>query len=58
MIGTGGALVSAQLAAAMPGASASQQLAFAAGIVGLGSFAIGLAASTWLPEPAGTALPE
>jgi MFS family permease len=58
MIGTGGALVSAQLTAAMPGASASQQLAFAAGVVGLGSFAIGLAASTWLPEPAGTALPE
>jgi hypothetical protein len=58
MIGTGGALVSAQLAAAMPGSSASQQLAFAAGSVGLGSFVIGLAASAWLPEPAGTRLPE
>jgi hypothetical protein len=42
----------------MPGGSPSQQLALAAGIVGLGSFAIGLAASTWLPEPAGTRLPE
>src|SRR5206468_2082989 len=35
MIGTGGALVTAQLAAATPGSSAAAQLAFAAGSVGL-----------------------
>ena len=58
MIGTGGALVTARLAATMPGSSAAQQLAFAAGAVGLSSFLVGLAASAWLPEPTGTQLPE
>jgi MFS family permease len=58
MIGTGGALVTAELTAAMPGGSASTQLAFAAGAVGLGSFLIALVASAWLPEPGGSELPD
>src|SRR5207302_7067978 len=37
MIGTSGALVTAQLAATVPGGSASQQLAYAAGTVGVSS---------------------
>ena len=58
MIGTGGALVTAELAAAMPGGSASAQLAFAAGAVGVSSFLIALVASAWLPEPSGAELPD
>lgn len=57
MIGTGGALLTAELAAAMPAASASARLAFAAGAVGLGSFLVALVASRWLPEPPGDELP-
>ena len=51
MIGTGGALVTAELTAAMPGGSPSAQLATAAGVVGLGGFLVALIASAWLPEP-------
>ena len=58
MIGTGGAVVTAELAAAMPGGSASAQLAFAAGAVGVSSFLVALVASAWLPEPGGNELPE
>jgi len=58
MIGTGGALVTAELTAGMPGGSASAQLAFAAGAVGIGSFLIALVASAWLPEPGGNELPD
>ncbi len=58
MIGTGGALVTAELATAMPGGSASAQLAFAAGAVGVTSFLIALVASSWLPEPGGRELPD
>lgn len=58
MIGTGGALVTAELTAGMPGGSASNQLAFAAGAVGIGSFLIALVASAWLPEPGGSDLPD
>ena len=57
MIGTGGAVLTAELALAMPGGPATSQLAFAAGAVGLGAFLIALAASVWLPEPA-RELPE
>jgi Na+/melibiose symporter-like transporter len=58
MIGTGAALVTAELAAAMPGGSASAQLACAAGVVGVSSFLIALVASGWLPEPGGDELPD
>jgi hypothetical protein len=57
MIGTGGALVTAQLTAAMPGRSPTAQLAAAAGIVGVVSFGVALLASAWLPEPEGRELP-
>jgi hypothetical protein len=58
MIGTCGALVTTELAAAIPAASATTALTLAAGIVGLGSFLVALAASAWLPEPRTDALPE
>jgi hypothetical protein len=58
MIGTGGALVTAELAAVMPGGSVTAQLAIAAGTVGVSSFLIALAASVWLPEPGSDELPE
>jgi hypothetical protein len=57
MIGTGGALVTAQLTAAMPGRSPTAQLAAAAGVVGVVSFGVALLASAWLPEPEGRELP-
>jgi hypothetical protein len=57
MIGTGGALVTAQITAAMPGGSATAQLAMAAGAVGVVSFALAVLASAWLPEPEGPELP-
>jgi len=58
MIGTGGALVTAELAGVMPGVSATAQLASAAGAVGVSVLAVALVASLWLPEPAGEELPE
>ena len=58
MIGTCGALVTTELAAAMPVASATTALTIAAGAVGLASFVSALTASAWLPEPRGNALPE
>ena len=58
MIGTGGALVTTSLTFAMPGGSASAQLAYAAGAVGVTSFLIALIASRWLPEPEGLQLPD
>lgn len=58
MIGTGGAMVTTELAATMPGVLASTRLAYAAGAVGLTSFVIALAASRWLAEPSGRDLPE
>jgi MFS family permease len=57
MIGTGGALVTAELAVAMPAGHALSPLALAAGAVGLASCLIALAASAWLPEP-GRELPD
>ena len=58
MLGTGGAMVTAQLTTLMPGLSPFAQLANAAGAVGVVSFAVALAASAWLPEPDAPALPE
>jgi hypothetical protein len=57
MIGTGGALVSAQLTAVMPRGSPTARLAMAAGAVGVVSFVVALVASAWLPEPEGPDLP-
>jgi MFS family permease len=53
MIGTGGALVTSELALAMPAGLPVSQLALAAGAVGLVSFLIALVASAWLREPEG-----
>ena len=58
MIGTSAALLTTQLANVMPGGSPSTQLAYAAAIVAFLSYAIGLAASFWLPEPQQAELPE
>jgi MFS family permease len=58
MIGTSAALVTTSLANVMPGASPSRQLAYAATAVALGVYAIGFAASFFLPEPARDELPE
>ena len=51
MIGTFAALVTTQLANVMPGAGASTKLAYSAAAVGFLVYAVGLAASFWLPEP-------
>jgi Na+/melibiose symporter-like transporter len=58
MLGTGGAMVTAQLTLFMPGGSPSAQLAAAAGAVGVVSFVLALVASAWLPEPEGSDLPS
>lgn len=57
MLGTGGAMVAAQLTALMPGATPFARLAHAAGAVGVLSFVAALAASAWLPEPESAELP-
>ena len=59
MIGVGAALVTTQLATAMPGASlgAGTQLARAAGTVMVVVLLVFLVASFWLPEPEGDLLP-
>jgi MFS family permease len=58
MIGTSAALVTTTLANVMPGPTPSRQLAHAAAAVALAVYAIGLAASFFLPEPAREELPE
>jgi len=58
MIGTMAALVTVQLVVFMPGATLPVRLAYAAAIVGTAAYAIGFAASFWLPEPAQEALPD
>jgi len=58
MIGTGGELVTAELAGVMPGVSPTAQLASAAGAVGVSVLVVALVASVWLPEPGGEELPE
>jgi hypothetical protein len=58
MIGTSAAVIATQLANVLPAAAPSTRLAYAAGIVATGAYAIGLVASFWLPEPAGEDLPE
>jgi len=58
MIGTSAALLTTQLANAMPGASAPWRLAYASALVGTASYILGLAASFWLPEPKQEELPD
>lgn len=58
MLGTSFALVTTQLANAVPGESPSMQLAYAATIVVTFVYAAGLITSFFLPEPKSDALPE
>jgi MFS family permease len=58
MIGTSAALVTTTLAGMMPGATPSRQLAHAAALVAFAVYAVGLAASFFLPEPDREELPE
>ncbi len=58
MIGTSAALLTTQLANAMPGASAPTKLAYASAIVGTAAYVVGVAASYWLPEPKQEGLPD
>ncbi len=58
MLGTSAALIVTSIVQFMPGGSASRQLAYAAGMVGLLSCLIGFAASFWLPEPSLEATPD
>jgi len=58
MIGTSAALVTTQLANVIPGASAPTRLAYASALVATVAYAVGLAASAYLPEPTREALPD
>jgi hypothetical protein len=58
MIGTSAAYLTTTLANTAPGAGPSAKLAWASGVVALGVFLIGVAASFKLPEPASDSLPE
>jgi hypothetical protein len=58
MVGTSAALLTTQLANAMPGGSPSAQLAYACALVAFFVYALGLIASFWLPEPKQDKLPE
>ena len=58
MVGTSAAFVTAQLSNSMPGGNPSAQLAYAAALVALATYSVGLAASFALPEPKQEALPD
>jgi MFS family permease len=58
MIGTSAAFVTTTLATSMPGATPSVQLAWAAALVGFAVYAVGFAASFFLPEPKAQELPD
>jgi hypothetical protein len=58
MVGTSAALLTTQLANAMPGGSPSAQLSYACALVAFFVYALGLIASFWLPEPKQDQLPE
>jgi MFS family permease len=58
MLGTSAALLVTSIVQFMPGGSASRQLAYAAGIIGLLSYVVGFVASFWLPEPSLQATPD
>jgi MFS family permease len=58
MIGTSAAFVTTTLATSMPGVTPSVKLAWAAALVGFAVYAVGFAASFFLPEPRAQALPD
>jgi MFS family permease len=58
MIGTSAAFVTATLATSMPGATPSVKLAWSAAVVGFVVYAVGFAASFFLPEPERQELPD
>jgi hypothetical protein len=58
MLGTCAALITTNLVTSMPGPSVPIKLAYASAIVGTAAYAIGFAASFWLPEPSHEALPD
>jgi MFS family permease len=58
LFGTSAALLTTQLANVMPGATPFLKLANAAASVALFTYALGLLASFWLPEPARDKLPD
>jgi len=58
MIGTSAAFVTTTLASLMPGGTPSVQLAWAAALVGFTVYAVGFAASFFLPEPKAQELPD
>jgi hypothetical protein len=58
MVGTSAALLTTQIAAVMPGSSPATHLAYGAAAVAFLVYAIGFAASFWLPEPAEEKLPD
>jgi hypothetical protein len=58
MLGTSAAMLTTSLANFAPGGTVFRQLAFAAGTVGLLSFAVGFVASFWLPEAPKEILPD
>jgi MFS family permease len=58
MFGTGAAFLTTSLVNVMPGISPSMRLAYAATIVGVMVYAVGIAASFWMPEPSEQELPE
>jgi MFS family permease len=58
MLGTSAALMTTSIVLHMPGSTATQQLAYAAGSVGFLAYAIGFIASFWLPEPREDTIPD
>jgi hypothetical protein len=58
MIGTSAAIVTTTLVSYMPGESPAQKLAWSAALVGFVVYAIGVAASFFLPEPKQQELPD
>jgi hypothetical protein len=58
MLGTGAAFVTTTLANTMPGATPSLKLTYACAAVAFAVYAVGLAVSSFLPEPKSETLPE
>jgi hypothetical protein len=58
VFGTTAVLATTSLAAVMPGADGATSLAHAAAVVALVAAAVGVVATSWLPEPRTEELPE